>query len=151
MLSGALWSISYISIARKAFKDSSYTMPIFCLCLSITWEAVYGFVNGSGLANQIVFTQWMIVDLVLFYAIIKSGRHQWKYSPLIQRNLGWIILGGCGSCLWPHLAVAAISIPQVGQRVVFFTAWPMQSIVNIGSVAQILCRGPRAGHSWSIW
>lgn len=151
MLSGVLWSVSYILMAQRAFSDRSYAMPIYCLCLNITWEAVYGFVYGPGIANQIVFAQWMIVDLVLFYAIIKSGKHQWKHSPLVQQNLGWIILGGCALSLWLHLAVASTFVPYIGRRVVFFTAWPMQLVINIGSIAQILSRGHTAGHSWSIW
>ena len=76
----------------------------------------------------------MIVDLVLFYAIVKSGRHRWKHPPLVRHILGWIIFGGCELCLWPYLAVTATVIPLIGQRVVFFTTWLMQSIVNIGSV-----------------
>lgn len=49
-------------------------MPIYCLCLNITWEGVYGFVYGPGLVNQIVFAQWMIVDLFLLYATVEFGR-----------------------------------------------------------------------------
>lgn len=150
-LSGILWSASYILMTMKAFKDKSYAMPIHCLCLNITWEAVFGFVYGPGLINQIVFAQWVIVDIFLFYAIVKSGKHQWRHSPLVQQNLTWIILGGCALCLWLHLSVAATFVPHIGRRVVFFTAWPMQLVINIGSIAQILSRGHTAGHSWSIW
>ena len=150
-LSGLLWSVSYILMTVKSFRDKSYSMPIYCLCLNITWEAVYGFVYGPGLVNQIVFAQWMIVDLFLFYATVKFGKQEWQHQPLVARNLLWIILAGCTICLWLHLAVAATFVPHVGRRIVFFTAWPIQVIINIGSIAQILCRGHSAGHSWNIW
>lgn len=35
-ISGILWSISYILMTKKAFKDRSYAMPLHCLCLNIT-------------------------------------------------------------------------------------------------------------------
>lgn len=150
-VSGFLWSISYILMAIKGFKDKSYSMPIYCLCLNITWEALYGFVYGPGLINQIVFAQFMVVDILLFYAIVKSGKHQWRHSPLVANNLTWIILGGCALSMWLQLAAAVTFIPYVGRRIVFFTAWPMQLVINIGSIAQILSRGHTAGHSWGIW
>lgn len=150
-VSGVLWSVSYILMAREAFRTKSYAMPIYCLCLNITWEAVYGFVYGPGLVNQIIFAQYMIVDVFLFYAILKSAKHQWRHSPLVAKNLSWIILGGCVICMWLHLSVAATFIPHVGRRVIFFTAWPMQLCISVGSIAQILSRGHTAGHSWGIW
>lgn len=150
-LSGVLWSVSYILMAIQARRDRSYAMPIFCLCLNISWELVYGFIYGPGLVNQLVFAQWVFVDIYLFYAIVQSAGDQWKHSPLVQRHLISIISAGCMLCLWLHLAAAATFIPSVGRRVVFYTAWPMQLAINIGSVAQLLSRGHTAGHSWNIW
>ncbi|KAL4967237.1 terpene cyclase spyD [Aspergillus stella-maris] len=150
-VSGLLWSISYILMARQAFKDRSYAMPLHCLCLNITWEAVYGFIYGPGLINQVVFAQWMIVDVVLFYAIIRSAPDAWSQSPLVARHLLGIIVAGCALCLWLHLAVAATFIPFIGRQVVFMTAWPMQLLINVSSIAQLLSRGNTRGHSWGIW
>ena len=45
-LSGILWSASYILMANRGFKDQSYSMPIFCLCLNVAWETVFGFIHG---------------------------------------------------------------------------------------------------------
>ncbi|RMZ77840.1 hypothetical protein DV737_g4179, partial [Chaetothyriales sp. CBS 132003] len=149
-IGGVFWSISYILMARKAFQDKSYAMPIACLCLNLTWEIVYGFVYGPGLVNQVVFAQWVFVDLFLAYATVKSGKYQWKHSPLIARNLGWIILVGCVLCTWLHLSIAATFVPRVGREVVFFTAWPMQLLISIGSIAQLLSRGHTGGHSMAI-
>lgn len=69
----------------------------------------------------------------------------------MAKHLTWIILAGCLTCLWLHLALAVNFIPHVGRDVVFFTAWLMQGVINVGSIAQILARGHRAGHSWGMW
>ena len=148
---GIFWSISYILMARKAFSDKSYAMPLHCLCLNITWEAVYGFIYGPGLVNQIVFAQWVVIDIVLFYAIIKSAPYQWSHSPLVARNLTWIIVAGCVFCMWMQLVVASTFIPVIGRQVCFFSAWPMQLAISIGSIAQLLSRGHVKGHSMAIW
>jgi paspaline synthase len=150
-LSGLLWSASYLLMTIQAFKDKSYGMPIYCLCLNITWEGIYGFVYGSGPLNQFVFAQWMIVDLFLFYATVKFGAYEWRHQPLVAKNLAWIIIAGTIVCLWMHVAMAATLIPVIGRRIVFFTAWTLQIIINAGSIAQILCRGNTRGHSWGIW
>lgn len=150
-LSGILWSASYILMVIRSFKDKSYSMPIYCLCLNITWEAVYGFVYGPGLVNQIVFAQWMIVDCFLLYATVKFGRDEWRHSPLVAKNLGWILLSGIAFCTALQLSVAATFIPSVGRRVVFETAWLMQVGMGVSLITQIVSRGHTAGHSWGIW
>jgi hypothetical protein len=150
-LSGTLWSVSYVLMAMRSFKDKSYSMPIYCLCVNFTWEAVYGFVYGPGVADQIVCAQWMIVNLSVMYATVKFGKHEWRHQPLVAENLSWIILAGCILSLWLHLAMAATFIPHVGLQIIFYTAWPLNVLVNIGCIAQLLSRGHSAGHSWGIW
>lgn len=150
-VSGILWSISYILMTIKGYQDKSYAMPIYCLCLNITWEFVFGFIYGPGLVNQIVFAQFMVVDIFLFHSILKFGPNEWRHHPLVARNLSWIIAVGCAVCLWLHLAVARTFVPVVGRQVVFYTAWPMQLVIGIGCVAQVLARGHDAGQSMAIW
>ena len=151
VLSGIFWSAAYILMATRSFQDQSYSMPIFCLCLNVAWETVFGFVYGPGLVNQIVFGQWMIVDAFLVYTTVKYGKRQWRQQPLIANHLGWIIVFGCIFCLCLHLSIAATFVPVVGRRVVPFTAWPMQLLINVGCLAQLLSRGHSEGHSWAIW
>lgn len=150
-LAGILWSASYILMTLKAFKDKSYGMPIYSLCLNITWEVVYGFVYKSDLFNQIVIGQWLIVDVFLLVATIRFGPSAWSHTPMVAKNFGWIILVACIVGLWGHLALAAVLVPIIGRRVVFFTAWPLQVVIGVGSLGQIMSRGNTKGHSWNIW
>ena len=150
-LSGIFWSISYILMARQGFKDKSYSMPIYCLCLNIAWEATYGFVYGPGRINQFVFGQWMIVDAFLVYTTVKFGKHEWRQSPLVANNLGWIIFFGCIVCTWLQLSIAATLIPATGRQVVAYTGWTLQAALGIGSLAQLVSRGHTKGQSWGIW
>ncbi|KAK7180692.1 hypothetical protein DPSP01_012998 [Paraphaeosphaeria sporulosa] len=150
-ISGILWSVSYILMTLKGYKDRSYAMPIYCLCLNITWEFVFGFIYGPGLVNQIVFAQYMVVDVFLFHSILKFGPNEWRAHPLVARNLSWIIGVGCAVCLGLHLVLAKTFVPVIGRQVIFFTAWPMQHMISLGCVAQVLSRGHDAGQSMAIW
>ena len=150
-LAGMLWSASYILMTLKGFKDKSYGMPIYSLCLNITWEVVYGFVYKSELFNQIVIAQWLIVDVFLLVATIRFGPSAWSHTPIVAKNLGWIILVACIVGLWGHLALAAVLVPIIGTRVIFFTAWPLQIVISVGSLGQLMSRGNTKGHSWNIW
>jgi len=150
-LSGVLWSASYILMATRGFKNRSYAMPIYSLCLNIAWETVFGFFYGPGLFNQIVFAQWMIIDAFLVYTTIVFGKEQWKRQPLVANNLRWIMLVGYVLSVALHLSIAGTFIPIIGRRVVAFTAWPLQVFISVGSFAQLISRGHTQGHSWGIW
>lgn len=126
-------------------------MPIYSLCLNITWETTYGFVYGPGLVNQIIFAQWMIVDVFLVYATVKYGEFEWRRSPLIAKNLGWIIAFGCILGMVAELLIAATFVPILGRQVVFMTAWPIQITISLGYLSQLLDRGCTRGQSLGIW
>ena len=150
-LSGILWSVSYILMIRRSYREKTYSMPLYSLCLNISWETVFGFVYGPGLVNQIIFAQWMIVDVFLVHATIKFGAHEWRERPLIAKNLGWIIAAGISLGLVMELMAAATFVPLIGRQVVFMTAWPIQITISLGYIAQLLDRGDRRGQSWGIW
>jgi paspaline synthase len=150
-ISGVAWSIAYILMTRQGYKDKTYAMPIYALCLNITWEFVFGFIYPPGFVNQFAFAQNMIVDIFLFHSIVKFGPNDWQHHPLIARNLKWIIAVGVAFCLWLQLAIPATFVPVIGRQVVFFTAFPMQMIISIGCVAMVLSRGHDAGQSMAIW
>ena len=82
----------------------------------------------------------MVVDVSLLHPIVKFGPNEWRHHPLVARNLSRIIAVGLAVCLWLHLAVASTFVPVVGRHVVFFTTWPLQLVIRIGCVAQMLAR-----------
>ncbi len=148
---GILWSVSYVLMVIRSFKEKTYSMPIYCLCFNMAWEVVYGFIYGTGLLNQIVFGQWVIIDAFLVYATVKYGKNEWRHQPLVAKNLAWIIAAGIALALYLDLAIVATFVPVIGQQVIQFAAWPIQFMLSVGSIAQILSRGNSAGHSFSIW
>ncbi|HLQ40680.1 MAG TPA: hypothetical protein VK118_06930 [Tetragenococcus sp.] len=48
LLSGVCWSIVYVELIRKGFKDKTYDMPVFVLGLNFAWETVYAVQGLTG-------------------------------------------------------------------------------------------------------
>ena len=75
LISGISWSIVYIDIINRGFKDRSYGMPLFALAFNIAWEFVFAFVTGWHPSLQkIVNVVWFVLDAVIVYTYFKYGR-----------------------------------------------------------------------------
>jgi hypothetical protein len=75
LISGISWSIVYIDLIRRGFKDRTYGMPLFVLALNIAWEFVFAFVTGFRISVQkIVNVVWFVLDAVIVYTYFKFGR-----------------------------------------------------------------------------
>ncbi len=80
-LSGISWSIVYIELIRKGFKDKVCGMPLFALGLNIAWELIYSIDTGlSGHFNvqEIANISWFILDAVILFIYFKFEK---KYFP----------------------------------------------------------------------
>lgn len=75
LISGISWSIVYIDLIRRGFKDRTYGMPLFVLALNIAWEFTFAFVTGFRVSVQkIVNVIWFVLDAVIVYTYFKFGR-----------------------------------------------------------------------------
>jgi len=86
LLSGVCWSIVYIELIRKGFKDKTYGMPLFALGLNFAWELIYSvdeLVLGAASIQGWVNLVWAVLDAVIVYTYFKYGR---KYFPEKGKN-----------------------------------------------------------------
>lgn len=79
LVSGGCWTIAYLLIIYRGFKDKTYGMPMFALAFNISWEFIFAFLIGSGSQLQkVVNMVWFVFDLLIIYTYLKYGR---KYFP----------------------------------------------------------------------
>ncbi len=63
--SAVLWSITYVLIIYRGFKDKNYGMPIVALCLNLSWEFIFAAIYPMILAQRIVNYVWFALDVVI--------------------------------------------------------------------------------------
>ncbi|KAM0320764.1 hypothetical protein ACHAO8_000055 [Botrytis cinerea] len=146
---GLFWTIAYILYIRQAYRDESYGMPIVALCANIGWEIVYGFRLPFTLTQILVFVPWLIIDAFLVYTTMKFGPNQWNHAPMVSQNLKTILGGGIGTMVVLHWAFAETFRDDMDAM--FWSAFVLQMVLGISSVAQLMERGHKGGHSIEIW
>ena len=81
LISGVSWTIVYLAIIYRGFKDKTYGMPFFALALNITWEFLFSFLFGGELSLQLVINiAWFFFDVVILYTYFRFGREEFPES-----------------------------------------------------------------------
>ncbi|EMR85854.1 putative integral membrane protein [Botrytis cinerea BcDW1] len=147
--SGVLWMVAYVLYIRRSSKDQSYGMPILSLCANIAWELIYGIIHPPGMAEFITFLPYFLVDLLLVNATIKFGPREWRHAPIVQKNLGMIVLVGSLMMLGAQWTFAELFTDFT--QASFWSGYTCQVIVSWSAIAQLVSRESTRGHSIAIW
>lgn len=166
-IGGAFWTLCYILLTLRSFRDRSYGMPLFALAYNFAWEFIYGLLIAETTLESAVFTMWLILDLGMVYGLLKYGKEEWNHAPLVKSNLGLIFAGLLGWCALAHWAFAKwwvdndIAMKEgkfyrgfVGPdttELVFWTALVSQTYLSVASLGQLLIRQHTGGASWGAW
>jgi hypothetical protein len=135
------WSITYLLIIWRSFRDRTCGMPFAALCANITWEFAYLFVFTHGFPRNAATAVWLALDCVILIQFVKYYR-------------------GIGSTAKLKYAVLAFSLliaflVQVGVTVDFndpegkYTGFGINLMMSILFIGMLLSRG-NAGQSVSI-
>ena len=77
LVSGISWSIVYIDMIYRGFRDRTYGMPLFALAFNIAWELMFAFLAGVEFGLQrVVNTVWFLLDAVIVYLYFRYGRRE---------------------------------------------------------------------------
>ena len=135
LVSGISWSIVYIDLINRGFKDKTYGMPLFALAFNIAWEFMYGFVINFGFTLQkAVNIVWCLLDAVIIYTYFKYGR---KDFPKDKERffLPWSLLAFVIGFL--VIYVAQYEFPDFwGARYTAFAQNLMMSVLFISMLAR---------------
>ena len=92
LTSGMCWTLVYIDIILRGFKDKTYGMPLFALAFNIAWEFIFGFVKPGDLSLQkAVNVIWFCFDAVILVTYFKYGRKEFPKS-LEKYFIPWSLL-----------------------------------------------------------
>jgi hypothetical protein len=71
---GIFWSIAYLLIIRRGFKDRTFGMPLVALCANISWEFIFSFVYPHPAPQLYVNIAWFLLDLAIVFQFLRFGQ-----------------------------------------------------------------------------
>ncbi len=74
--SGLFWTLTYILVIWRGFRDQTYGVPLVALCTNISWEFIFSFVYPPGGAQHIVNIIWFSLDAIIFFTLLKYGSRE---------------------------------------------------------------------------
>ena len=78
-ISGIAWTIVYIELIRKGFKEKACGMPLFALTLNFAWEMIYA-IDGLFISKSFILVQsianvvWAFFDIFILVSWFKFGK-----------------------------------------------------------------------------
>jgi hypothetical protein len=69
--SGLFWTMTYLLIIYRGFKDKSYGIPMIALTLNISWEFIYSFITPAPAPQRYINIIWFLFDVVILYQFFK--------------------------------------------------------------------------------
>lgn len=97
IISGICWTITYIALIYRGFKDKSYGMPLAALALNFAWECTFTFIYvPEQSAAMVVNCVWALFDVGILITLLKFGYPYFKKQFGVSKG---IFFFGVGSAL----------------------------------------------------
>src|SRR5579875_1083308 len=99
LVSGISWTLVYLLIILRSYKDKTYGMPFWALAFNIGWEFIFSFVLISYPLGfqEIINRVWLAFDVFVLAAYFIYGRKEWPANiatkPFIPYSLLVMAIG----------------------------------------------------------
>jgi hypothetical protein len=76
---GVCWTVVYILIIIRSFRDKAYGMPFWALAFNIAWEFIFSFILVGNHLNlqRIINIVWFAFDAAIFVSYFIYGLKEW--------------------------------------------------------------------------
>ncbi|MCG8451747.1 MAG: hypothetical protein MI717_01035 [Spirochaetales bacterium] len=74
--SGLFWTLTYIGIIRRGFKDQRYGMPLAALSLNISWELIYSVIIPHQGPQRWINLVWFFFDAVILFQVFRYWKNE---------------------------------------------------------------------------
>ena len=96
VISGICWTIVYIILIIRGFKDKTYGMPFYALALNFMWELLYS-INIEDFYSislqRVINVIWLIFDILIIYTYFKYGKKYFNQNSNTRDFYIWSTLG----------------------------------------------------------
>lgn len=81
LIGGTCWTIVYLLIIIRSYRDKTYGMPYWALAFNFSWEAIFSFLLSTDLPDlqlQLLINRvWLVFDLLILVAYFRYGKKEW--------------------------------------------------------------------------
>lgn len=147
LTSGISWTIVYLAIIYRSFKDRTCGMPFFALALNLSWEFIFSFLRGGPLSLQVAINiTWFLFDVVILYAHLKYGRQEFPATADARWFLPWTVLAITVGVVTQYFA--ALEFPGLFGPT--YPAFVINLVMSILFIGMLVRRNSVAGQSMGI-
>lgn len=143
--SGIFWTITYILIIRRGFKDKTYGMPLVALCANVSWEFIFSFVFPHKSPQIYIDYVWLFFDLFIVGQYLLFGRKDFP-SALSPKLFYPVFFTGL---VCAYLAILCISFEFEDFRGIY-AAFGQNLLMSVLFVQFLLRRNNVEGQSMYI-
>lgn len=160
-LAGLFWTICYVLIIYRGFKDKTYGMPLLVLCSNLVWEFMLGFMGdpivdvGSAfemsrhpLYLRIIDVVWFLFDCGILYLAFKYGKKEFvKYYPYAPK---WAFVPVIFTYMFLSFLFYAVCVYEWGDYNGIYGAYLDNVLISAFFIRMLWKRDNAAGQSMWI-
>ncbi|TKK70180.1 hypothetical protein FC093_05370 [Ilyomonas limi] len=146
LTSGICWTVVYILIIIRSFKDKTYGMPFWALAFNISWEAIFSLVLlfPTMLLQTLINRLWLLFDVAIVIAYCLYGQKEWP----AQISKKWFYPYSLLVLITAYLFVYLISV-QLDQSRGTYAAFIQNLMMSWLFILLLIKRQSREGQS--VW
>ncbi|MEP6989271.1 MAG: hypothetical protein ABI970_26965 [Chloroflexota bacterium] len=146
LISGISWSLVYIELIRRGFKDKTYGMPLFALTFNLAWEFLFSLVfrnNGDVTLQTIINFIWGCFDIVIAYTYFRYGREEFSQHADAKWFAAWSVAAFAVS-----FAIIYFSAVEFGANwAPIYTAFAQNLMMSVLFIGMLTKRNDVGGQS----
>src|SRR5262245_35110195 len=140
---GPLWTLTYVFIIIRGFRDRTYGMPPVALSANLAWEFIFSTVLPHPTPSAEISGVWLAFDVIILVQYLKFWSDD--YPAGLSRKLFWW-------CYPPTIPVAGVLIYYLsidaGDRMGLHAAWGMNFMMSVMFIFMLQRRPDLRGHTF---
>lgn len=152
VLGDLLWVAVYVLVIRQGFRERTYGIPLFAICLNFTWELVFTTVHPPPSRVTLgLHLVWLAIDALILLQVLRYGRER-QVLPEVRRYFPWVVGGTLLLCFVGHLTLYdyQLSLALFPDTEGITTAFVINLIMSVLFVAMLLHRRDSSGLSMPV-
>jgi hypothetical protein len=142
------WTVAYVLIIRRGWKDGATGMPMIALVSNFSWELIYSFVTPSPPPQRYVNIGWLLVDVGVAFVFLRTWRRDFPKLP--PATFYFLLVSALVTAFSATLAIQADSAPIPGYPLGAgraYSSFGMNAMMSLLYVFMLVRRGSSDGQS----